>query len=69
MYYNYDVLSFFDFYLTPLYFHLIDMILSINKLDQDFLPLDFMYSFGRVYCRIKEIAMSIKTHICVDIYI
>lgn len=69
MYYNYDVLGFFDFYLTPLYFHPIDLILSINKLDQDFLPLVFMYPFGRDYCRIKEIDMSIKSLICADIYI
>lgn len=36
------------------------LILLSNELDQDFLPLEFMYELGRDLCRIIYVIVSIK---------
>lgn len=43
-----------------MYFHSLNLILLIKELDRDFLPIDFIYQFGKDLNKILEVTVPIK---------
>lgn len=55
---NYGI--FFGFQEIPRFFYPLSLILPIDKLDLEFVPLDCMHQIRRYLCRTMEVIVSIK---------